>query len=64
MEIQTLYEERKRRVNVYTLTDEFVRYFDGVNDTSKGLKLYRSNIIAVCKGRRKSTGGYKFKYGD
>lgn len=36
--------------------------YNSVKEAALNLNLYSSNIISVCKGKQKKTGGYNFKY--
>lgn len=48
-------------VEQYSLSGEFIRRWDAVTYTRE-LGINASNVISVCKGIRKSTGGYIWKY--
>lgn len=41
---------------------ELVQKWDSVIEASRELGFYHSSIIECCKGRRKSAGGYRWKY--
>ena len=51
---------RARKVAQYTLNDELVRVWDCIKDVEKeyGIK----GITSVCRGKRKTAGGFKWKY--
>lgn len=51
---------RARKVAQYTLNDELVRIWDCIKDVEKeyGIK----GITSVCRGKRKTAGGFKWKY--
>lgn len=36
--------------------------YNSIKEASDKLDLHQSNIVSVCKGKYKQTGGYKFKY--
>lgn len=55
------YKERKPILQ-YTLLGEFVRYWDSAKSASIELNINRGNIVSCCKGKRKSSGGYLWKY--
>jgi hypothetical protein len=42
-------------------TTEWFKY-NSLTDASRQLDLYRANIMQVCLGKRRHTGGYEFKY--
>lgn len=43
-------------------TNRFIRIWDSGSDASKELKINCTTITAVCRGRQKTAGGYKWKY--
>lgn len=51
-----------KRVAQYDLFGNFIRYWDCLMDVERELGLANSNISAVCLGKRKSLGGYVWKY--
>ena len=65
-----LSEENKRKLSEtkripilqYTLSGEFVREWDSGKQASEELNINKGNITAVCKGKRKSSGGYIWRY--
>jgi hypothetical protein len=44
--------------------DELDKTFNSIKEAAAELKVYTSNIIRVCKGQLKQTGGYHFKYAE
>ena len=46
----------------YSKSGEYIKEWTGAIEIEKELNINRSNICAVCKGNRKTTGGYIFKY--
>ena len=48
----------------YTLTNEFIKSWDCSMDVQRELGINNANIIQCCKGKRKTTGGYKWVYGN
>jgi len=52
----------KRKVEQLTLQGEHVRFWDSVSTAAKELRTQTSHISSVCKGDRKSTGGYSWKH--
>jgi len=63
-------EETKRKlrdinyksINMYTTTGDLIQKFNSITEASEKLNISHSNICSVCKGNRKSAGGYTFKY--
>lgn len=51
-----------RKVNAYDLDGNFIDTFNNGGHASRQLGLNRSEVYRCCKGERKSTGGYTFKY--
>lgn len=64
--------ERSKRVSLkmnrevvqLTKDSEFIRFWDGAYEVSRHLDINKSDIVRVCNGKRKSTGGYKWMYKD
>ena len=46
----------------FSLDGELVRKWDSAEEASKELNIFRSSINECCRGRRKSAGGYRWKY--
>nr|QBK85721.1 MAG: HNH endonuclease [Marseillevirus LCMAC101] len=46
----------------YSLDDEEIKRWKSGTEAARELKLQGSHISQVCKGNRKTTGGYKWKY--
>lgn len=50
---------------VYQIKDgEIIKEWGCIKDAQKALNIFQSNIIKCCKGERKTTGGYSWKYID
>lgn len=49
-------------INQYDMNGVFIKTWKNINETSKILKINHANIISCCKNRRKSAGGYIWKY--
>lgn len=49
-------------ISQYTLDGQFVQNWHGINKASRELKINHANIISCCKGKRKSAGGYIWRY--
>ena len=66
------YEKRSKALNnrkdlsiaieQYDLNKVFIKYFPSINEASRTLGISKSNIISCCKLKRKTAGGYIFKY--
>lgn len=46
----------------YDINDNFIKRFDSVKEAKESLSIKGNDIISVCKGRRKTCGGYKWRY--
>ena len=53
---------KKHAIPVYCF--ELDKIFNGAAQAARELGLYQSNIIGCCKGKRKTTGGYHWKYAE
>lgn len=53
---------RSKAVNQYSKTGDFIKKWDCIIDVEKALGICHSHISAVCRGKRKHAGGYKFQY--
>lgn len=54
----------QRKVNQYDLENNYIQTFEYIREAEKKLKIDASSISSVCKGKRKTAGGYKWKYYD
>lgn len=52
----------KKKICQLDKKDHLIKIWDGIVDIEKELKIFGSNITTVCKGRRKTYKGYKWKY--
>jgi hypothetical protein len=41
---------------------KIIKIWGCINDAERQLKIHQSNIIKCCRGERKTTGGYQWKY--
>ena len=56
-------EKAKKKIIQYDLkTNKEIKIFDSADDIEKELGIHHGNIAGVCKGRRKSAGGFGWKY--
>lgn len=55
-------ESQKIKVNQYDLEGNFIKCWDYIRQIQKELGISNANIVKCCKGERKSTGGYIWKY--
>ena len=46
----------------YELVSSFIREFDSIKEASEALNISSQGISRLCKGKRRSIGGYIFKY--
>lgn len=53
---------KARKVEQYDLENNFIKLWYSIVDASNDLKIDSSSISAVCKGKRKTAGGYIWKY--
>ena len=57
------YEKIKIKViQINNNTGEILKIWDSAADVERELGIYHSNITACCKGKKKSAGGFKWKY--
>ena len=55
---KTLYKQ----IDQYDLQGNFIKTWESISIAEKELKLKGTHISRVCRGKRKTTGGYVFKY--
>ena len=55
-------DNRKMRINQYDLQGNFIKEWDCISSIEKALKINNSHICSCCKGKRKTAGGYVWKY--
>lgn len=55
---------RKIKVSQYTLDNVFIREYDSPTDVENETGILRTNVLKACKGKRKTVGGYIWKYVD
>lgn len=51
-----------KKVNQYNLNGDFIKTWNSITEAAKELKICGSKITCVCKGSRKTTGGFKWAY--
>lgn len=61
--IETI-KKKSRPVNQYTLDGQFIRTWIGASQAMQELGIDKSSIGRVCKGTKKSAGGFKWSYAD
>lgn len=54
----------KQKIEQYTLDDELIARYDSIRDAEAKTGISNKHISTVCKGKRQTTGGYKWKYQD
>ena len=57
-----LEDKRKKKVHQYNIEGEFINEFESVSEASKQTRINKSCIAKVCRGERKSSGGYLWKF--
>lgn len=53
-----------RAVNQYSKSGDFIKHWDYIKQASDELGANKSGITSCCKGRRKTCGGFVWKYAD
>ena len=54
----------RKPINQYAKTGEFLQKWKSVIHASNTLGIAQANLISVCKGKRKSAGGFLWMYAD
>lgn len=54
----------RKAVNQYSKDGKFLKTWTSITEAARELSLQDSKISSVCKGTRKSTGGFVWKYAD
>lgn len=49
-------------VNMYSISNEFIKTFETITEASKQTNIIKSSIIRCCKNKQKTAGGFIFKY--
>ena len=57
-----LNDKRRKKVVQYTLKGKFINEFKSVSEASKFTGCNKTSIAKVCRGERKSSGGFLWKY--
>ena len=55
---------RAKKINQYDLNNNFIKSYECSTDAQKELKINSRNIRNVCKGKRKTAGGYIWRYAN
>lgn len=53
---------KSKPVSQFTLKGEFIKTYSSIMEAERETGIYNSNINKCCKGKRKTTGGYIWKY--
>lgn len=61
--IETI-KKKSKPVNQYTLDGQFIKTWIGASQAMQELGIDKSSIGRVCKGTKKSAGGFKWSYAD
>lgn len=56
------FEYLYKKIKVYDKQENFIKIFNSLSEASRKMKINCGHICEVCKGNRKSAGGYVFKY--
>lgn len=51
-----------KKILQYDLNNVFLKEWDSAMEIQRNLKINNSNIIACCRSKRKTAGGFKWKY--
>jgi group I intron endonuclease len=57
-----LKDDRKKGVQQFTKNNEFVREFESITEASRITNCNKTSIAKVCRGERKTSGGFLWKY--
>lgn len=60
--IENVREKHLKKVNQYDLKNNLIKHWDSIIDASLKLNIDSSSITKVCRSKRKSAGGYIWKY--
>lgn len=60
---QKLKNSRTKKVSMYTVNGEYEDTFNSAAEAATYTKMDPSGIIAVCRGKQKTAGGYQWRYG-
>lgn len=55
-------ESNSKKVSQYDLKGNLIKVWDGIINAERKLKIFNTSIVECCKGRRKTAGGFKWKY--
>lgn len=55
-------KRRRKPVVMYSISGEKLKTFNSIREAEAETGTSNSKIVAVCKGNRKTAGGYKWKY--
>ena len=53
---------KRKKVYQYTLDNKLIRIWDCAGEVNKKMRISTGNIASCCRGQRKTTGGYKWRY--
>lgn len=55
---------RKRKIKQYNKNNEYIKTWECISKAAKELNITEQHISACCRGKRKTAGGYTWKYAD
>lgn len=58
------YSKNNKKISQYDLNDNFIETYRSIMTVAKKLNVDGTHIVDVCKGRRKTAYGYKWRYND
>jgi hypothetical protein len=62
--INTLSERKRKQIGQYSHNNVFIRSWGSISEASKQCQINPSNVSMACSGKRKSAGGFLWKYMD
>ena len=51
-----------KKIDQYNLENEYIKTWESISSIEKELGILGTHVSRVCRGKRKTTGGYIFKY--
>lgn len=57
-----IFKKSRKKVIQYTRNNDYICTFDSIAEAEKATGIQNQNISKCCKGKRKTAGGYKWRY--
>lgn len=54
--------QNQKPIGIFDLDDNLIEVYPTLYDLCKDKPFNKTNVVAVCRGRKKTCYGYKFKY--